>query len=63
MTEFVGKRILYKVGSFPSPYEATVVEVSPSGEYVKLKLVGGDERWRCCLDISVVEVLDKGGCS
>lgn len=58
----VGTRLLARDGQyttiFSTVYEITVREWSPSGQYVRIAIVRGDERWLERLPY-VVEVLDK----
>ena len=63
--ELIGKRILYqKRFHVYEASEATVLELSPSGEYVKLKIVRSDGTtiidWKDIHDIKLLEVLEGG---
>lgn len=60
--ELVGKRILYQERyQYFSVSEATVLEVSPSGEYIKLETVRSDGStytgWVYKYDVKLVEVI------
>lgn len=56
--DLVGKRVLYRdTYSVYTFKEAVVMEVSPSGKYVKLEFDSGTI-WKCADYISLVEVLD-----
>lgn len=61
MDELVGKRMLLKVGgviAYSTPVEEyRILEVSPSGNWVKLQNLHGNKFWRARSDISVVEEL------
>ena len=63
--ELVGKRVLYQSRyQYFSVSEAKVLEVSPSGEYVKLEIVRNDGSkyvtWEDTVNARVVEVLEGG---
>ena len=62
MDELVGKRMLLKVSGGGIHYgtaieEYRVLEVSPSGNWVKLQNLHGNKFWRARTDIAVVEEL------
>ena len=60
--ELVGKRILYQSRyQYFSISEATVLEISPSGEYIKLEVVRSDDstytEWVDKYEIKLIEVI------
>lgn len=60
MNDLVGKRMLLKTngGRWSDPVEEyRILEVSPSGNWVKLLNRNGNKFWRARSDISVVEEL------
>lgn len=63
MLEFkdcVGKRLLVKSSSSwltSHPFEVKLIEISPSGEYVKLLMPDGYDRWHDVGDNVIMEVL------
>jgi hypothetical protein len=61
----VGKRILYTMtlSSQVPPLEAEVLEISPSGNYIKLQRLDGPCTWEVVSTIYIADVLDEGGLS
>lgn len=61
ITDFLGKRILAKVGhgiySTSDVMEYKVIEISPSGNWAKLMNTHGNKFWKAVADISFVEEL------
>jgi len=60
--KLVGKRILFKYFTGQMIYEARVVEVSPSGNFVKLRIFDGiveREEWNHRDKIELLEVLEE----
>lgn len=62
ITELVGKRCLLKVVqgfhvSSPPTEEYKVLEVSPSGTWVRLMNIHGNKYWKPIQDIALVEIL------
>ena len=61
MTNLVGKRMLLKVkgrGYGDSPIEEfKVIELSPSGNWIKLQNIYGNKFWRAVAEVAVVEEL------
>jgi hypothetical protein len=59
----VGKRILYTMtlSSQVPPIEAEVLEISPSGNYIKLQRMDGPCTWEVVSTIYIADVLDEGG--
>ena len=55
---FVGKRVLIRPFLCTQVFEAKVVEVSPSGKFVKLRYCSGEEHWKDTELIDVEEVLE-----
>ncbi|MHA1881566.1 MAG: hypothetical protein ACTSUO_00780 [Candidatus Thorarchaeota archaeon] len=66
MRRLEGKRVLVYIGMSAKvvghPTEAKILELSPSGEYVKLQKYRSDEstyvEWQRSKDVELVEVLD-----
>jgi len=56
--ELVGKRVLIRNYSTWKIIEAKVVEVSPSGKFVKLKYPDDTTEWKSTDSIYLEEVLD-----
>jgi len=61
----VGRRILYTMtlSSQVPPLEAEVLEISPSGNYIKLQRLDGPCTWEVVSTIYIADVLDEGGLS
>jgi hypothetical protein len=61
----VGKRVLYTMtlSSQVPPIEAEVLEISPSGNYIKLQRLDGPCTWEVVSTIYIADVLDEGGLS
>lgn len=63
ISELVGKRLLLKFGTAPAfsrtaeIQEYRVLEVSPSGNWVKLMGLHGNKFWKPCVDVAIVEEL------
>lgn len=63
VAELVGKRLLLKFGTAPAfsrnveIQEYRVLEVSPSGNWVKLMGMHGNKFWKPVVDVLVVEEL------
>lgn len=60
MNEYVGKRMLLTVGTGygAKPVdEYTILEVSPTGNWVKLQNLNGNKFWKATASIAVVEEL------
>ncbi len=59
----VGKRILYTMtlSSQVPPVEAEVLEISPSGNYIKLQRMDGPCTWEVVSSIYIADVLEEGG--
>ena len=59
----IGKRILYTMtlSSQVPPYEAEVLEISPSGNYIKLQRMDGLCTWEVVSSIYIADVLDEAG--
>jgi len=64
ITELIRKRVLLKLGTSATwsrhcgeVSEYFVVEVSPSGNWVKLRTIYGNQFWRPVTECSLVEVL------
>lgn len=63
VTELIGKRALLKLGNGGSFMRSTSIdefkflEVSPSGNWVKLMNMHGNKFWRAVTDVSLVETL------
>ena len=57
----IGKRVLAKIGSaiYSSgpPTEIRVLEIAPSGEYVRIEFLTGVRRWENAEAVSVIEEL------
>ena len=53
----VGERFLYKRHMWEDVSEATLLEISPGKEYVKIEFAGGFVEWREADELTVVEVL------
>ena len=54
----VGKRVLIRPFLCTQVFEAKVIEVSPSGRFVKLRYCSGEEHWRDVESIILEEVLE-----
>jgi len=54
----VGKRVLIRPFLCTQVFEAKVIEVSPSGKFVKLRYCSGEEQWKDAELIDVEEVLE-----
>jgi hypothetical protein len=59
----LGKRVLYTMtlSSQVPPIEAEVLEISPSGNYIKLQRMDGACTWEVVSSIYIADVLDEGG--
>jgi hypothetical protein len=61
INDLAGKRILAKAGTTPTWYstveEYRVLEVSPSGNWVRLMNAHGNKFWRAVTEVSFVEEL------
>ena len=59
----VGKRVLYTMtlSTQVPPIEAEVLEISPSGNYIKLQRMDGPCTWEVVSTIYIADVLDEGG--
>lgn len=62
MNDLVGKRMLLTVGptrgwSAKTVEEYKILEISPSGNWVKLQNIHGNKFWRARAEIAVVEEL------
>ncbi len=59
--ELVGKRVLVKIegryGTGGNVDEMKILEVSPSGNWVKMMNMNGNRFWRPVTSVSLVEVL------
>lgn len=60
--DIIGKRVLLKTtspgyGARQEVTEFRVLEVSPSGNWVKLQNLHGNKFWRTVTDVALVEVL------
>jgi len=57
--DLVGKRMLLRLGGYGSPPadEFRILEVSPSGNWVKLQNLHGNKFWRARAEVAVVEEL------
>ena len=63
--KLVGKRCLVRIGLVPSwagtdrVFEVEILEVSPSGKYVKIKdLINNDVKWVESIDLIIIECLE-----
>ena len=54
----VGKRVLIRPFLYSFVFEAKVMEVSPSGRFVKLRYCSGEEHWRDIESMILEEILD-----
>ncbi len=54
---FLNRRIL--IESYKKPIEVKVLEVSPSGDYVKVENLNGEKEWLIKCVIEVLEVLEE----
>ena len=62
LTEQIGKRCLIRrarAGYSATPYEARILEVSPSGHHVKLRNTSDTHYWEVVCDIELVEILES----
>ena len=60
ITDLLGKRCLLKVGTgyrSPEITEYKIVEISPSGNWVKLMNIHGNKFWRAVTEIAFIEEL------
>jgi hypothetical protein len=59
----LGKRVLYTMtlSTQVPPIEAEVLEISPSGNYIKLQRMDGACTWEVVNTIYIADVLDEGG--
>lgn len=57
IVELVGKRCLLKAGRHERVKEYRVLEVSPSGQWVRLKDENGTKYWLAVVEVSLVEEL------
>jgi hypothetical protein len=58
MKEYIGKRVLLRHPPSRSLFEVRVLEVSPSGVFVKLEsLVSGNTAWHAVVECEVLEGL------
>jgi len=61
ITELLGERCLLKVGKTlyrdSEVQEYKILEVSPSGQWVKLMTIHGTKFWKPVVEVSLVEVL------
>lgn len=61
--ELIGKRALLKVSAGrwgnPDVDEYKVLEVSPSGNWIKLMNSNGRKYWKAIADVALVEVLQE----
>jgi hypothetical protein len=58
--DIVGRRALLKIGVNPSmgeTVEYSVVEVAPSGNWIKLRTLNGAEIWKPIREVVLVELL------
>jgi len=60
----LGKRVLYTMtlSTQVPPIEAEVLEISPSGNYIKLQKMDGQCSWEIVSSIYIADVLDEEGC-
>jgi len=63
MTEFLGKRVLVLEksgysGSRVSVEEFKILEVSPSGKWIKVQNIHGSKFWKSIVDVQPVEILE-----
>jgi hypothetical protein len=54
---FLNRRIL--IQSYKKPIEVKVLEVSPTGDYVKVENLNGHKAWLETKEIEVLEVLEE----
>jgi hypothetical protein len=59
----LGKRVLYTMtlSTQVPPIEAEVLEISPSGNYIKLQKIDGQCSWEIVSSIYIADVLDEEG--
>jgi hypothetical protein len=59
----LGKRVLYTMtlSTQVPPIEAEVLEISPSGNYIKLQKMDGQCGWEIVSSIYIADVLDEEG--
>lgn len=59
----LGKRVLYTMtlSTQVPPIEAEVLEISPSGNYIKLQKMDGQCSWEIVSSIYIADVLDEEG--
>ncbi len=59
----LGKRVLYTMtlSTQVPPVEAEVLEISPSGNYIKLQKMDGQCSWEIVSSIYIADVLDEEG--
>ena len=54
---YLGKRVLFNTGYSSVLFEAIILEISPSGNYVLLKLPNKDKFWRRIVGLTIIEEL------
>ena len=62
ISQLLGRRVLLKIGGAWGRQEVTeykVLEVSPSGSWVKLQNMNGNKFWKPLHDVAFVEALQE----
>lgn len=62
VSECLGKRVLVSTNRYSSPQcveEVKLIEISPSGKFVKLCNAHGNKFWKLYTEVILVEVLDN----